>query len=95
MQRHELPDGWDQAIPTFPADAKGIASRDSSAKVQNAIAPHLPWLIGGSADLAPSTKTLITARRRRRPRGREPRRPQPAFRHSRACHGGRLQRPGA
>jgi transketolase len=60
MQRHELPPGWDQAIPSFPADAKGIASRDSSAKVQNAIAPHLPWLIGGSADLAPSTKTLIT-----------------------------------
>ena len=61
MQRHELPEGWDQAIPTFPADGKGLASRDSSAKVQNAIAPHLPWLIGGSADLAPSTKTLITA----------------------------------
>ena len=60
MQRHELPDGWDRSIPSFPPDGKGLASRDSSAKVQNAIAPHLPWLIGGSADLAPSTKTLLT-----------------------------------
>ena len=61
MHLHELPDGWDRSIPAFPADAKGLASRDSSAKVQNAIAPMVPWLIGGSADLAPSTKTLITA----------------------------------
>ena len=60
MQKRELPDGWDQAIPIFPADAKGIASRDSSGKVENAIAQHLPWLIGGAADLAPSTKTLMT-----------------------------------
>jgi len=58
--RHELPEGWDAEVPTFPADAKGLASRDSSQKVLNAIAPHLPWLIGGSADLAPSTKTLLT-----------------------------------
>ena len=57
MQRRELPDGWDTDIPSFPADEKGIASRDSSGKVLNAIAPSLPWLIGGSADLAPSTKT--------------------------------------
>jgi transketolase len=60
MQRRELPKGWDTDIPTFPADAKGIASRNSSAKVENAIAANLPWLIGGSADLAPSTKTLLT-----------------------------------
>jgi transketolase len=60
MQRRELPDGWDQAIPVFPPDAKGIASRDSSSTVENAIAQHLPWLIGGSADLAPSTKTRMT-----------------------------------
>ncbi len=60
MQRRELPKGWDTDIPTFPADAKGIASRSSSAKVENAIAANLPWLIGGSADLAPSTKTLLT-----------------------------------
>ena len=54
-----LPDGWDAAIPTFPADEKGIATRDAGGKVLNAIAPNLPWLVGGSADLAPSTKTLI------------------------------------
>ncbi|MGO9453944.1 MAG: transketolase [Candidatus Binataceae bacterium] len=60
MQRRELPAGWDKEIPSFPADAKGIASRDSSAKVQNAIAKNVPWLIGGAADLAPSTKTRLT-----------------------------------
>ncbi len=59
MQSHELPSGWDADIPTFPADAKGIASRDASNKVENAIAKHVPWLVGGAADLAPSTKTLI------------------------------------
>jgi transketolase len=59
MQARDLPEGWDQAIPTFPADAKGIASREASAKVENAIAPHLPWLVGGAADLSPSTKTRM------------------------------------
>jgi len=60
MDRHELPDGWDQAIPSFPTDAKGLASRDSSQKVLNAVAPRVPWLIGGAADLAPSTKSNMT-----------------------------------
>ncbi len=60
MQRRELPEGWDAAMPTFPPDAKGLAGRDASAKVVNAVAPRLPWLIGGSADLAPSTKTRLT-----------------------------------
>jgi len=60
IQRREPPKGWDAEIPTFPADAKGIASRDSSGKVLNAIAKHHPWLIGGSADLSPSTKTRLT-----------------------------------
>ncbi len=60
MQRRELPAGWDAALPAFAADAKGVATRDSSGKVLNAIASHYPWLIGGSADLAPSTKTLLT-----------------------------------
>jgi transketolase len=55
-----LPEGWDQEIPKFPADAKGIASRDASGKVLNALAKQVPWLIGGSADLAPSTKTRLT-----------------------------------
>ena len=60
MQQRDLPPGWDQAIPIFPPDAKGLASRDSSGVVENAIAQHLPWLIGGAADLAPSTKTRMT-----------------------------------
>jgi transketolase len=60
MQDGELPEGWNAALPSFPADAKGLATRDSSAKVLNAIAPHYPWLIGGAADLAPSTKTRLT-----------------------------------
>ena len=52
--------GWDKDVPSFPADAKGMASREAGAKVLNAIAPYLPALIGGAADLAPSTKTLQT-----------------------------------
>ena len=60
IQHREPPKGWDADIPTFPADPKGIASRDSSGKVLNAIAKHHPWLIGGSADLSPSTKTRLT-----------------------------------
>ncbi len=54
-----MPDGWAKALPVFPADAKGVASRESSGKVINAIAKVCPWFIGGSADLAPSTKTTI------------------------------------
>jgi transketolase len=60
MQKRELPDGWDKDIPTFPADAKGLAGRDASGKVLNAIAKNVPWLVGGAADLAPSTKTRLT-----------------------------------
>ena len=60
MQKRELPDGWDESLPIFPPDPKGLATRESSAKVLNAIAPHYPWLIGGAADLAPSTKTNLT-----------------------------------
>ncbi len=60
MQKRELPEGWDATIPVFPADPKGVAGRDSSAKVLNALAQTVPWLIGGSADLAPSTKTRLT-----------------------------------
>jgi len=55
-----LPDGWDTALPTFPADAKGVATRDSSGQVLNALAKKVPWLLGGAADLAPSTKTTLT-----------------------------------
>jgi len=60
MQRRDLPDGWDRDLREFPADAKGVAGRDASAKVLNAIARNLPWVVGGSADLAPSTKTRLT-----------------------------------
>jgi transketolase len=59
MQHHELPAGWDKNIPTFPADAKGVATRESSGKVLNAFAQNVPWLIGGSADLATSNKTTL------------------------------------
>ncbi|WP_328392846.1 transketolase [Streptomyces sp. NBC_00390] len=60
MQRREVPDGWDGALPDFPADPKGLATRDSSGQVLNALAQSIPWLLGGSADLAPSTKTRLT-----------------------------------
>jgi transketolase len=59
MQRRELPDGWEKNLPTFPADAKGIATRESSGKVLNVLAQNIPWLIGGSADLATSNKTAL------------------------------------
>jgi len=60
MAASELPDGWDKDIPTFPADAKGLATRESNSKVLNAVAKNVPWLLGGAADLFPSTKTLIS-----------------------------------
>ena len=60
MQRRELPEGWDRGLSTFPADPKGLATRDSSGKVLNEIAKNVPWLIGGAADLWPSTKTRLT-----------------------------------
>jgi transketolase len=59
MQTRALSDGWDADLPVFDADPKGLASRDASGKVLNAIAGHYPWLIGGAADLAPSTKTHL------------------------------------
>ena len=58
--RGELPEGWDAAIPNFPADSKGLATRAASGKILNAIAPKLPTLIGGSADLNPSTFTALS-----------------------------------
>jgi transketolase len=60
MQRRQLPEGWDKNLPAFPADAKGVASRDASGKVLNVLAKNVPWLIGGAADLFPSTKTRLT-----------------------------------
>jgi len=59
MQRRELPDVWDVVLPVFEPDAKGLATRDASGQVLNAIAARTPWLLGGAADLAPSTKTTL------------------------------------
>ena len=59
MQRRELPEGWDCELPTFAPDAKGLGTRESSGKVLNAFAKNVPWVIGGAADLAPSTKTRL------------------------------------
>jgi len=54
-----LPEGWQQALPTFAPDPKGMSTRDASGKVLNAVAQHIPWLVGGAADLSPSTKTRL------------------------------------
>jgi transketolase len=59
MRTRRLPDAWSDGIPTFAADAKGVATRESSGKVLQAVAKNIPWLLGGSADLAPSTRTLL------------------------------------
>jgi transketolase len=59
MQQRALPDAWDAVLPVFEADAKGLATRDASGRVLGAIATHVPWLLGGAADLAPSTKTTL------------------------------------
>ncbi len=59
MQHRELPDGWDKNLPTFPADAKGIATRESSGNVLNVVAENVPWMVGGSADLAGSDRTRL------------------------------------
>jgi transketolase len=60
MQKRELPVGWDKNLPVFPADAKGVAGREASGKVLNVLAQNIPWFMGGSADLGPSNKTLLT-----------------------------------
>jgi len=60
MQSGQLPDGWDKDLPSFPADPKGMATRESSGKTLNALAKKIPWLVGGSADLAKSNKTNLT-----------------------------------
>jgi transketolase len=59
MMHRQLPEGWDKGLPSFAADAKGVATRDASGKVLNVVGKNVPWLIGGSADLAPSCKTRL------------------------------------
>jgi transketolase len=60
LHHRQLPEGWDKGLPTFPADAKGVATRDASGKMLNVLGQNVPWLMGGSADLAPSCKTRLT-----------------------------------
>ena len=60
MLKRELPDNWSEGLPVFPADGTGLATRDASGKVLNAVAANVPWVIGGSADLSPSCKTRLT-----------------------------------
>jgi transketolase len=61
MQRRDLPEGWEKALGSgFPADPKGLATRDSSGQIENEVAQAVPWFLGGSADLSPSTKTNLT-----------------------------------
>ena len=60
MQRRELPEGWDCNLPVFPEDPAGLSGRECSGQVLNILAQNIPWLIGGSADLGPSNKTLLT-----------------------------------
>ena len=59
MQHRQLPDAWDKDLPSFEPDPKGLAGRVASGKVLNALARNVPWLIGGAADLTPSTKTRL------------------------------------
>ena len=60
IERRALPAGWDRNLPSFPADPKGLAGRDASGKVLNVLAQNIPWLLGGSADVGPSNRTLLT-----------------------------------
>jgi transketolase len=60
MQTRQLPEDWDADLPEYPADPKGVASRDSNQQVLNIVAQRVPWLIGGSSDLAPSNKSRLT-----------------------------------
>jgi transketolase len=60
LHHRQLPEGWDRGLPAFPADPKGLATRDASGKVLNVLGKNVPWLMGGSADLAPSCKTRLT-----------------------------------
>jgi transketolase len=60
MDERRLPSGWEAALPVFPPSASGLSTRDASGKVLNAMAEQIPWIIGGAADLAPSTKTRLT-----------------------------------
>ena len=87
LQHRQSAAGWDKELPTFAPDAKGLATRDSSSKVLNAIAKNDPWLMGGSADLYPSTKTRLTFDGAGDFEANHYNAPEFPFRHSRARHG--------
>ena len=87
MQRRELPAGWDQNLPVFPADAKGIAGRDASGQVLNVLAQNVPWFLGGSADLGSSNKTTLKYEGAGDFQAASPGRKEPALRHPRARDG--------
>ena len=96
MQHRQLPDGWDKDLPAFPADPKGVAGRESPrARCSTRVAKNVPWLIGGAADLAPSTKTRLTFEGAGDFEAEQLRRPQLPLRHPRARDGGHHQRHGA
>ena len=95
MQSREPPRGWDADLPEFPADGKGLATRESSGKVLNAIAEHYPWLIGGAADLGTSTKTPLKFASAGDFEADESAGRNLALRHPRARDGRRSQRPCA
>jgi transketolase len=59
IRGHGLPDGWEKALPSFAPSASGMSTRDASGKVLNALAERIPWIVGGAADLSPSTKTRL------------------------------------
>jgi transketolase len=59
LQKRDLPDGWDAGLPTFAPSVTGMSTRDAASKILNAVAERVPWLVGGAADLAPSTKTRL------------------------------------
>ena len=95
MQHRELPDGWDKNLPTFPADAKGIATRESSGKVLNVVAENVPWMVGGSADLAGSDRTQAQVRWRGRFPAGQLWRTQSALWRTRTWHGRGFERHGS
>jgi transketolase len=59
LERYDLPQGWERDLPSFPADAKGLATRESSGQVLNALGKKMPWLLGGAADLSGSTRVTL------------------------------------
>ena len=87
MEKRELPKGWDKDIPTFPADAKGLAGPRDSGKVLNAIAKNVTWVVGGAADLNPSTKTFLKVEGAGTFTARDPGGREHPLRRSRTRHG--------